>query len=106
MKFNKDGWPATKHEDTAVELFRKFKDQLSNTNGCLFYDSMLVISQSLQMKILKILHIGHFGMQPMKQLARSAVYWPGIDARIMEISRICLSCAEHQNLPTKVPIHP
>ena len=34
MKFNKDGWPATKHEDTAVELFRKLKDQLSNTNGC------------------------------------------------------------------------
>ena len=23
MKFNKDGWPATKHDDTTVELFRK-----------------------------------------------------------------------------------
>ena len=106
MLYTKDGWPIKKHENSTIELFRKLKDQLNNTNGCLFYGSRLVIPQSLQSRILEILHIGHFGMQRMKQLARSAVYWPGIDAQIMEVSRTCSPCAEHQNLPSKVPVHP
>nr|KAG5689369.1 hypothetical protein BaRGS_019743 [Batillaria attramentaria] len=29
-------------------------------------------------KILDLLHIGHFGMERMKQLARTAVYWPDL----------------------------
>ena len=42
--------------------------------------------------------MGHFGMQRMKQLARSAVYWPRIDKHIMETCRQYSNCAEHQNL--------
>ena len=45
-------------------------------------------------------------MQRMKQLARSAVYWPHIDENISDLVRGCTSCAEHQNAPEKAPIHP
>ncbi|XP_067945052.1 uncharacterized protein [Watersipora subatra] len=45
-------------------------------------------------------------MQRMKQLARSAVYWPRIEADIMEACKQCTSCAEHQNQPAKPPSHP
>ena len=45
-------------------------------------------------------------MQRMKQLARSAVYWPRIDADIMDACKQCSSCAEHQNQPAKAPLHP
>ena len=42
----------------------------------------------------------------MKQLARTAVYWPGIDSCINELSHACQTCAEHQNKPPKQQVHP
>ena len=42
----------------------------------------------------------------MKQLARSAVYWPHIDSQIEDTCRGCVSCAEHQNKPPKSANHP
>ena len=65
-----------------------------------------MIPQSLQSKVLDLLHLGHFGMERMKQLARTAVYWPGIDAAIEMASRRCDSCGEHQNKPCMPPVHP
>ena len=81
IRFTKDGRPYKKHENPTVELYRNIKDRVSNTIICLFYGCRLVIKKTLQ-----ILHIGFFGMQRMKQLARSVVYWPDVDARILEIS--------------------
>jgi hypothetical protein len=45
-------------------------------------------------------------MQRMKQLARTAVYWPGIDKRIVETCHSCTACREHHNKPVKAPVHP
>ena len=45
-------------------------------------------------------------MQTMKQLARSAVYWPHIDSQIEDRSRCCTACAEHQNKPPQLVNHP
>ena len=41
-------------------------------------------------------------MERMKQLARTAVYWPSIDATIETASR---RCGEHQNKPSNPPVH-
>ena len=45
-------------------------------------------------------------MQRMKQLARTAVYWPKIDSEIVEMCRHCTTCGEHQNKPEKQANHP
>ncbi|CAM1312014.1 Uncharacterised protein g5872 [Pycnogonum litorale] len=42
----------------------------------------------------------------MKQLARTAVYWPGIDKAIETANRRCEACGEHQNKPSKPTVHP
>ena len=42
----------------------------------------------------------------MKQLARTAVYWPGLDADIKELSQACTTCAEFRNKPSKMNNHP
>jgi len=42
----------------------------------------------------------------MKQLARTAVYWPNIDDDITNFCWSCPACLEHQNRPSKPPIHP
>ena len=107
MRYVREGWPA-KHADVNqdAEKFRKLADSLSVCHGCLIHGTRVVIPQSLQSQILDLLHIGHFGMERMKQLARTAVYWPGIDASIEMTSRRCSSCGEHQNKPSKPPVHP
>ena len=107
MRYVREGWPP-KHTgiNEDIEKFRKLTDSLSVCHGCLLHGTRVVIPQSLQPKILELLHLGHFGMERMKQLARTAVYWPGIDAAIESTSRRCDSCGQHQNKPSKPPIHP
>jgi len=97
-------WPSEMNK--TVKQFHTVRDSLSTSDGCLFYNSRVVIPESLQPQILQILHLGHCGMQRMKQLARTAVYWPNIDADIVDVSRQCPACIEHQNLPARQPIHP
>ena len=107
MGYVREGWPSKNTEtNDKVNTFRKLTDSLSTCHGCLIHGSRVVIPQSLQSKVLDLLHLGHFGMGRMKQLARTAVYWPGIDAAIEMASRRCDSCGEHQNKPSKPPVHP
>ena len=61
---------------------------------------------NLQKQVLKLLHLGHFGIQRMKQLARTAVYWPRIDYDRVDTCHKCYSCAQHQNNPPKQVNHP
>ena len=89
-----------------VNYFRKIESSLSTTEGCLLYGSRIIIPPSLQPQVLELLHLGHFGMVRMKQLARTAVYWPGIDAQIEDTCRQCTACGEHQHAPEKLPNHP
>ena len=42
----------------------------------------------------------------MKQLARTAVYWPNIDSDIFDLCRQCSTCTGHQSEPSKAAIHP
>lgn len=121
MRYTQEGWlvnldhTTTKSDETSntegssgynVRSFKKLADSLSVTSGCLFYGSRLVVPGRLQAQVLDILHLGHFGRQRMKQLARTAVYWPGIDAAIVRISQTCTSCTAHQNAPSKAATHP
>ena len=107
MRYVREGWPSKNIEtNDKVNKFRKLSDSLSTCHGCLNHGSRVVIPQSLQSKVLDLLHLGHFGMERMNQLARTAVYWPGIDAAIEMASRRCDSCGEHQNKPSKPPVHP
>ena len=93
QSFMKEGWPNTFSEE--LKDFKKLENSLSTENGCPVYDH-----------ILALLHLGHFGMQRMKQLTRSTVYSPGIDLEIEDIYRKCTSFGQFQNKPTKPLIHP
>jgi hypothetical protein len=112
IKYTREGWPPkdtsseARNQENDVDAFRKLADSLRVTNGCLLYGLRVVIPISLQPQVLDLLHLGHFGMQRMKQLARTAVYWPRIDSDIADMARKCTACNEHQNAPNKLPIHP
>ena len=104
MRFVKEGWPHAFSEE--LKDFKKLENSLSTENGCVFYGIRVIIPSTLRNHILKLLHLGHFGMQRMKQLARSTVYWPRIDFDIENLCRKCTSCGQFQNKPDKPSIHP
>ena len=107
MRFTREGWqPKKNDEGTEMHRFRQVATSLSICNGCLVHGSRVVIPASMRRKVLELLHLGHFGMQRMKQLARTAVYWPNIDEDIEATCRHCIPCGEHQNRPAKPAIHP
>ena len=104
MRFVKEGWPHAFSEE--LKDFKKLENSLSTENGCVFYGLRVIIPSTLRNHILKLLHLGHFGMQRMKQLARSTVYWPRIDFDNENLCRKCTSCGQFQNKPDKPSIHP
>ena len=104
-RYVREGWP--QHIDRPeVQEFKKYSSSLSVIDDCLINGNRVVIPEAMRKQILDILHLGHFGMQKMKQLARSAVYWPHIDSQIEETCRCCTACAEHQNRPPQPANHP
>jgi len=112
IRYTREGWPPKSHasreenQGYSVEDFRRMSTSLSTIHGCLLNGSRIVIPASLKSQVLQLLHCGHMGMQRMKQLARTAVYWPHIDRDIENQSRNCVTCAEHQNAPSKQANHP
>jgi len=105
IQYTKEGWPTRLTSNDPAEWFRKIAKSFTSCHGCLLYGCRVVIPANLRKQVLLILHEGHFGMQRMKQMARTAVYWPNIDADIMELCLKCITCAEHQNEPIEVAVH-
>lgn len=73
--------------------------------NCLLFEHRVVIPSALRQAILNDLHTAHFGVVKMKGLARSYVYWPGIDSDIERTAKSCTECARHGPTPPKYSSH-
>ena len=74
--------------------------------GCLLWGIRVIIPRKLQDKVLNLLHSTHPGIVRMKSLARSYVFWPGIDKDIEHLVKQCSGCQKQQNAPEKAFLHP
>ena len=63
----------------------------------------IIIPKQLQATIL---HENHPGIMQMKAIARSHVWWSGIDQDIKHKAKQCILCQEQQSLPAVAPLHP
>ncbi|XP_037512230.1 uncharacterized protein K02A2.6-like [Rhipicephalus sanguineus] len=80
--------------------------ELSLEQGCLLWGSRVVIPQSLRSRVLQLLHAGHPGVEKTKMVARSHVWWPGLDQDIAHMVQSCQVCQEHQRASRHVEITP
>ena len=53
--------------------------------------------------MIKLLHIGHPGIQAIKDRARETLFWPGINAQLEQSVTSCDACQEYRNKQPKEP---
>lgn len=82
--------------------FREKSSELSVEYGCILWGYCAVIPQKLRARILENLHSSHLGIVKTKALARSYIWWTGMDKQIEELIRNCKFCQELQVSPEKI----
>ena len=91
------------------EECKKYLDvwsELSTEQGCILRGARVVVPESLQNLVLKEIHADHQGIVRSKAVARSYVWWPGIDKSIEDFVKTCNNCSLQQNNPKAVRLHP
>ncbi|CAM4597728.1 unnamed protein product [Leuciscus chuanchicus] len=98
------GWP--REVDAVYKPYSQRKLELSVKDGCVLWGARVVVPQRSRKAILKQLHHTHPGISRMKGLARSYVWWPGMDSEIEKEVQSCHTCQESRNPPAGAPLHP
>ena len=65
-----------------------------------------MIPNCLRKLVLEELHEGHAGMSGMNAIARSFIWWPGIDREVKEVVKACVTCQNRRSRPSVTPPHP
>lgn len=99
-QYIKYGFPA--HIDNYIlKPYKNLVGELSILKNCIMYNNRVLIPESLRSKVLYQLHTGHPGICVMKSIARSIVWYPGIDKDIQDVVKSCKQCAMVSSKPPK-----
>ncbi len=99
------GWPLSVQEDALRPYFGR-RMELSIQSGCIMWGTRVVMPPVGRALVMDELHETHPGVSRIKALARSFVWWPGMDAELETKVRRCEQCQLHQKMPAKAPLHP
>ena len=103
-QLTQQGWPhQRRHTPRMARAYWDFRDQLSTDEGLLLMGPRIVIPSCLHEEYLERLHQGHLSATKVQQNARQHLYWPGLDADIVDYTRRCQECI-HQSQPPKEPL--
>lgn len=87
--------------------FRRYfqiRNELSIVDECLMYGDRVVVPKSLRNRVLWQLHKGHPGRDQMTLLARSYVFWAGMQRDIENYVASCEECAKNAKMPVKTTL--
>ena len=74
-------------------------------DGCVMCGCRMVIPKKGRERAIQMLHEAHPGIGRMKSLARSYMWWPGMDRAIEECVKKCTPCQSSCKDPPVVPMH-
>lgn len=97
------GWPEACESEELRPYFQR-KDELVVEDNVLLWGLRVVIPTKHRKDVLALLHDTHIGVVRMKSLARTHVWWPGIDKDIETTCAECIVCAQHAKDPPKSPL--
>ena len=92
--------------DDALDPYRQKKEELSILDGCVLWGNRVIVPLAGRGPVLSLLHDSHPGITKMKQIARSVVWWPGIDSEIATKVDTCSACQLNQKVPARAPLNP
>lgn len=98
------GWP-----NVVDEKLRPYKQkylEIGIEGNCLLWGHRVIVPKSLQKRLLAELHEVHMGIIRMKAIARSYIWWPGVDNEIAEVGKQCSLCLESAPNPPRAELHP
>lgn len=99
------GWPKSCDDQNLTPYFIR-RNELYLDAGCVIWGYRLVIPKTLTPLLLKEMHVGHLGVVKMKSIARSWLWWPGVDADIERTCKECETCTMENAAPVRTPPKP
>lgn len=88
------------------KAFRNKFHELSVESGCVLWGYRTIIPLKFRKQVLLDLHKSHLGIVKTKSLARSYIWWPGLDKDIEETIKCCTPCQLAQVNPEKANLIP
>ena len=104
FRYTQDSWPRKVSHD--LQPYFNRRNELTVEEGCLMWGIRVVIPQKLKSKLLQELHRDHPGVTRMKSVARSYMWWPGLDKEVEQLVKACQACQAVKKAPPTAPLHP
>ncbi|XP_063390024.1 uncharacterized protein K02A2.6-like [Cydia fagiglandana] len=98
LAYLSDGWPSDIEINELKPYFNR-RDELYCELGCILWGRRVVIPASCRERVIRELHEAHMGIVKTKALARSYVWWPGVDEAVEARCRACAVCASVADAP-------
>lgn len=100
LSFVRDGWPS-ECEVIGMQPYFNRRTELYEELGCLMWGHRVVIPEKCRERVLKVLHEPHMGIVKSKALARSYIWWAGVDEAVEALCKGCETCAAQADAPPR-----
>ena len=99
-------WPRLQRHIPRVACnYWDFRDKLSIEGDLLMKGERIVIPTTCRDSILADLHKSHEGVNQSLSLARTCVYWPGMEVDVTDYVKQCIMCINNSKMPVET-FHP
>ena len=105
MIFVLQRWSAIQLDEN-FQPYHQCKDKLCVLEGCVVWESRVIVPPPGRQSVLDELHDSHLGASKMKSLARAYTWWPKLESGIENLARSCTLCQQTSVLLSKTPLHP
>lgn len=100
LQYTRTRWPL--HVPEPLNPFLRRKEELSVENGCILWGTRVIIPSSLCSQVQDQLHQDHCGIARMKAIARSYLWWPGLDQDLETVAKSCQQCCVTKGTPPEL----